>query len=185
MQNTQSAFDELPPHDARQVGRGDWTRFGLFVCAILGLIALVVSGIALFGDRLPTLTEEKLRAAVRRWNESGVRSYTMDLEISGPRAGNVHVEVENGVVIELTRDGQTPRRRATWDVWSVPGQFDMMQEGLRMAADPVGEMQAEEGAQVVVRARFDPDLGYPLAFSQVTLGGGTDFGWKTARFERR
>jgi hypothetical protein len=144
-----------------------------------------MAAIYVFGDRLPQLTEQRLQAAIRQWDESGVESYVMDLEISGMRAGKVHVEVKNGIVIGLVRDGQTPRQRRTWDAWSVPGQFDMMQRGLEIASDPVGELQAARGAEVVVRAEFDQQLGYPVAFSQVTLGGGPEFAWKTVRFERR
>jgi hypothetical protein len=119
-----------------------------------------------------------------RWEESGVRSYVMELEITGLRAGNVHVEVKNGSVVDLDR-GATPPPRRTWDVWSVPGQFDMIRRGLEIAENPQREMQAEQGTQVVVRGKFHPELGYPLGFSQITLGGGTEFGWRTVRFERK
>jgi hypothetical protein len=181
----QSGPADAPTVEPREVTRSDWKRFATFIAAAGIVIAAVVAGIALFGNRLPILTRERLQAAVRLWKERDVASYVMDLEITGQRAGQVHVEVKNGVVVNLERDGQTPRQRRTWDVWSVPGQFDMMQQGLRAVDDPVGQMQAEEGAQVVVRAEFDPELGYPVAFSQVTLGGGPEFGWKTVRFQQR
>jgi hypothetical protein len=151
-----------------------------------GLVVLaVVGGVALLGDRLPLLTEQSLAAAQERWDQSGVKSYMMDIEISGQRAGDVHVEVRNGVVTKLARDGRAPRERRTWDVWSVPGQFDMLERGLKIAADPAGELQAPRAAQVVVRASFHPQLGYPIAFSQVMLGGGPEFGWRIVRFEKR
>jgi ABC-type uncharacterized transport system permease subunit len=185
MEPDRSNSHEPATAEPSQVARGDWKRFAVFLGGVVLLIAAVAVGIALFGDRLPTLTEERLQAAVRRWNEGDVDSYVMDLEITGQRAGKVHVEVQNGVVVELQRDGQTPAQRRTWDVWSVPGQFDMMQQGLDIAVDPVGNLQAQQGTQVVVRATFDAQLGYPLAFSQVTLGGGPEFGWKTVRFERK
>jgi hypothetical protein len=114
-----------------------------------------------------------------------VESYVLDLEITGRRAGTVHVEVDQGRVTGITRDQQPLRERRTWDAWSVPGQFDTMRVGLKAAEDPAGQLQLREGTQVVVRAAFDSELGYPLGFRQVTLGGGMEFGWKTVRFERR
>jgi hypothetical protein len=185
MQANSAGHDGSSEVHARDAGRADWQRFAIFVVGVGILLLAAILGIYFLGDRMPTLTEQGLNAAIDRWTESGIESYVMDLRISGARAGNVHVEVKNGVVIELVRDGQTPRQRRTWDVWSVPGQFDMMQRGLEIAADPQREMHAERGAQVVVRAEFDPRLGYPRAFSQVTLGGGPEFAWKTVRFEQR
>lgn len=177
--------EEFSESHIEPAARSDWKRFAAFIAGAAVIILAVVMGIALFGNRMPLLTEDELEAAVERWEKSDVRSYVIDLEISGRRAGNVHVEVQNGVVVELNRDGETPRERRTWDVWSVPGQFDMMQQSLDNAKDSAGQLPLNKGTQVVIRAKFDPELGYPIAFSQVTLGGGTEFGWKTVRFERR
>ena len=167
------------------VGRADWRRFALFLGAASVVILAVVAGVVILGDRLPPLTSNRLEEAIDRWDKSGVRSYIMDLEITGQRAGEVHVEVVNGIVTRATRNNQPLGENRTREVWSIDGQFDMMRRGLEIANDPAGEMQLQSGAQVVVRARFDAELGYPRAFSQVTLGGGTEFGWKTVHFERR
>jgi hypothetical protein len=167
------------------VGRADWRRFALFLGAAAVAILAVAGGVVILGDRLPPLTDESLEEAVHRWEESGVRSYVMDLEITGQRAGNVHVEVVNGVVTDATRNLRPLGESRMREAWSVPGQFDTLRRGLEIASDPAGELQLKRGTQVVVRARFDPELGYPRAFSQATLGGGTEFGWKTVRFERR
>jgi hypothetical protein len=180
-----NGFADDSESPVQPVGHADWRRFALFLAAAAALILAVVAAVVVLGDRLPPLTDDTLEAAMDRWDASGVDNYALDLEITGQRAGKVHVEVVNGVVTGATRNDQQLGESRTREVWSVPGQFDMMRRGLEIASDPAGELQLRRGTQVVVRARFDSELGYPRAFSQATLGGGTEFGWKTVRFERR
>ncbi len=154
----------------------------LMAAAVIGLVALAV---VLFGNRMPELTEDDLQAAVARWNEDGPKSYDLELELEGARPGTVQVEVRGGVVVAMQRDKQTPRRRATWDVWSVPGQFDTMLRELEMAENPNREMGAPQGTRWLLRAEFDPEFGFPRGFQRVVLGGGPEVSWRVTRFEAK
>lgn len=152
----------------------------LFVALIVGLI-VVLQVFAV--RRIPELTEPLLEAAEKRWQENGPESYDLDLEISGAQPGVVHVEVRDGVVTTMTRDGVEPEQRRTWDVWTVPGQFEMIERELEMAADPEHEMQAPAGTRLRLRAEFDPEYGYPRQFDRMVYGGGEpEVYWQVTNF---
>jgi hypothetical protein len=108
----------------------------------------------------------------------------MDLEIRGAQPGIVHIEVRNGIATAMTRDGRVPPQR-TWDVWSVAGQFDMLERELELAEDPEHEMQAARGTQLTLRCEFDAKLGYPRRYHRYVSGGGPEVYWRVTRFVAR
>ncbi len=154
------------------------TALGLIVGAGLAGLALLVA----FRDTTPELTEASFQAAQRRWDERGPQSYDMDLTIEGNRPGPVHVEVREGKVTHMTRDGVEPKQRRTWDVWSVPGQFETIGLELDKAADPVEGFAAPAGSRMVQRALFDPQYGYPVKYRRIILGSNLELHWRVTKF---
>ncbi len=152
---------------------------GTFVALAVWLVILGV----FFRDVLPEVTRSELDAAADRWQQNGPHSYNMDLVLSGRRAGTVHVEVRDGVVTAMTRDGKTPRQRRTWDYWSVPSQLDTIEQDLQSAANAEGGFGAPAGSKVVLRARFDHELGYPQRYQRFILDTPLDVEWRVTRFE--
>jgi hypothetical protein len=128
------------------------------------------------------LTSETLAAAEMRWREHGPKSYTLDLKLGGVRPGNVHLEVRDGQVADMTRDGVTPSQRRTWDAWTVDSQFDMIETELAGAAHPERAFGAPPDARVVQRADFDPQLGYPRKYERFVLGTALEISWETVDF---
>lgn len=147
-----------------------------------GLVAVVVL-ITLVRDNTPLLTQAEFDTAEDRWRMHGPKSYNLDLAIGGKRAGRVHVEVRNGEVTQMLRDGVEPRQKRTWDVWSVPGQFETIEIELDSAADPVAGFQAPLGSRVIQRAVFDPHYGYPRRYSRDVIGTDMEVAWETVKFE--
>lgn len=147
---------------------------GLSIVAVLALLFVFARG------TLPLLTEEALTAAIQRWNERGPKSYRLEISISGERSGSVQIEVRDGEPVSLVRDGRTPARH-TWDFWTVPGQLDAIQGEL------TGNTQAMFGvpnhAQVIQRAEFDAELGYPRKYQRYVLGKSFETGWEIVKFE--
>ena len=158
--------------------------FGMVLVAAV-LVGGVVGLILVFRDPLPALTAETLAAAEATWAQQGPRSYDLDLRLGGATPGRVYVEVRNGQVVKMTRDGRSPAQRRTWDVWTVEGQFAMIRRELELAADPQQEMQAEAETRLVLRAAFDPQWGYPLRYRRVVLGQGPQVSWEVLRFSVR
>jgi hypothetical protein len=156
------------------------------VAFVLTSIALAVVCVALaleyfVAERLPELTEEKLRAAMTLWQKAGPASYDMDIELRGVRPGQVHVEVRNKEVELETRDGRTPGRW-TWDTWSVPGLFDTLSQDLDIAQDPEQQIQAAPGTTWRPRCEFDPRLGYPQRYHRL-VSGGPEVYWRVTAFQ--
>lgn len=158
----------------------------------LAIAVVVLLGLALGGalaielfvvERLPELSEAKLAAAEKLWEQKGPKSYDLDLTIEGAQPGVVHVEVRNGVTTAMQRDGLAPQQRRVWDVWAVPGMFETIERELDLAADPQHEMDASAGATVDLRAEFDSTYGYPARFHRIMFGGGPEVYWKVTSFE--
>ncbi|MGD9647330.1 MAG: DUF6174 domain-containing protein [Pirellulales bacterium] len=153
--------------------------------AALVLLVLAIAWSA--RDPLPRLTDETLAAAMSRWDEFGPRNYDLDLVLSGAQTGNIHIEVRDGEVTNMTRDGHTPVQRRTWDFWSVPNQMAMIAEDLSSAeGDPQRAFGVSDRGQVVLQAEFDPQLGYPRRYRRQVLGTTTNtIEWRVTRFTPR
>ena len=153
---------------------------GLAVGGILGIVAALQFFVA---QRSPELTEESLAAAEKLWERNGPASYDLDVEIRGNQPGLVHVEVRQGQVTAMQRDGVTPKQERVWVVWSVPGQFDTLERELELAADPGHEMQAQSGTQLSIRCEFDETFGYPRQYHRLVFGGGAEVYWRVTKFQ--
>jgi hypothetical protein len=150
----------------------------------MGVLLAIVVLIQLFvAQRIPALTEATLNAAEQRWAQHGPADYVMDLELAGATPGSVHVEVRGGQAVAFTRDGHTPSQRRTWEVWTVPGQFDMIARELELAEDPVHEMQAQAGTRLDLHCEFDSQYGFPRVFHRITYGGGPEVYWRVVKFQ--
>ena len=156
-----------------------WVSFGLIVL-LIALLAVVRTMIA---RRIPELTDARLDAALQRWNSHGPEDYRLEVQIEGLRPGDVSVEVQQGKVVKMTRDGRTPSQRRTWDVWSVPGMFDMIERELELAEDPAGEMDLAQDTRLWLRCEFDSQYGCPVEFHRAVFGGGPEVYWRVVRFE--
>jgi hypothetical protein len=167
-----------------------WRRRRLFVFGLLvglvgvmALAAIVSAVVVSWQDRAPRLTRADYEAAAKRWEANGPASYNLDLELAGRRGGKIHVEVRDGEVTRMTRDGIQPMQKRTWYYWSVPGQFDTIEQELDMARDAAASYGMPAGAEVAMWAEFDPKYGYPRRFDRVLLGADIEVHWKVTRFE--
>jgi Family of unknown function (DUF6174) len=158
----------------------------LVLGAVLGLVVAAFVGIVLamwFGrNPLPPITRADLEAAKERWDKNGPTSYNIDLMLGGKRPGPIHVEVRGGEVTAMTRDGVTPSQRRTWVYWTVPEQFETIRADFDSAEakQPFG---APPGTKTIMRAEFDPELGYPKKYQRQVLGTDLDVQWEVTRFE--
>lgn len=169
--------------ETRAASRGPALILGIAVGTLVTLALAAAVAVVLFRDNTPRLTRAEYERAWARWEEHGPASYDMDLELAGNRPGKVHVEVRDGQVTHMVRDGVEPSQRRTWDYWSVPGQFDTMGQELDMAEQPAKSFGASGAAQVVMWAEFDPSFGYPTRYDRVVLGADLETHWKTTRFQ--
>lgn len=151
---------------------------------ILAIYALVNTVLSF--DVMPNLTQEAFEAAEKKWLESGPRSYVLDIERKGAWPGIVHVEVEKGVTTAMTLNRKQPSDSRTWDVWAIPGLFDLIDREFEMAEDPEQEMEASKGTRIILRATFDPKDGHPTGFQRAVRGGNApEVFWKVINFESK
>lgn len=149
--------------------------------AVAALLALLIVAVLLLRNPTPPLTHAAFDAALARWEAQGPASYDLDVVISGRQPGSVHVEVRDGTVTRMTRDGRSPSQRRTWDYWSVPSLFEMIRTDMESAAGaghPGGD-----GQQLSLRAVFDPQWGYPQVYQRHALGIQQTAEWRVIRFD--
>ncbi len=142
-------------------------------CVVLAVEFFVV-------ERIPLLSQAELDGAQKLWQEHGPLSYDMDIEIRGARPGSVHINVKNRVPMAETRDGRVPPEH-TWETWTVPGMFDMLEKDMEIAENPEQAIQAEPGTTWLLRCEFDPQLGIPRRYHRI-VSGGPEVYWRVTRF---
>jgi hypothetical protein len=167
----------------KRAWRGRPLLLGVVVGLLGGLLAAAAVIFVAGSQRTPRLTRADYEQAAKRWEDMGPASYDLDVELGGRRAGLVHVEVRDGEVTRMTRDGHLPMQKRTWYYWSVPGQFDMIEEELDMKERPPVSFGTAGAAKVELWGEFDPKYGYPLRFDRVALGTDNEVHWKDTRFE--
>jgi hypothetical protein len=153
------------------------------VVLLAAVVGVAVSLQLFVANRIPDLTAEALDDAESRWQDRGPASYDVDFEIRGAQPGDVHVEVRDGEVVAMSRNGVTPKQPRTWAYWSVPGRFEEIVREIELAEDPEHEMNANAGTRILLRCDFDPALGYPRTFHRMIFGGGPEVYWHVTRFE--
>ncbi len=174
---------ELPEGaKARRRLKSGWVVLGVAV----GLMGSCVVGLYVIGKpavpAAPVLTWERLEAAERQWQAKGPRSYKLEVEVRGAQPGHVVLQVQNGEVIAMSRDGATPRQRRTWDYWTVPNQFGILRTDLENAGQ-AAKVFGADSETAVLRAQFDSEYGYPIRYERLALGGMGEMRWQITRFE--
>ncbi len=180
MNDIDNGAADTPAPRRRMRARG--IILGIVAGAALALVAVLVFTLAT-RNRAPRLTQEAYEQAAERWDAKGPANYNLDLEITGNRTGQIHVEVRDGLPVRMTRDGVQPRQERTWFVWTVPGQFDTIAQELEMARDPAASFDSPQASQVVQWAEFDSEYGYPLRYDRVVMGAPFETHWRTVKFE--
>jgi hypothetical protein len=189
------SYPELPPADrappdggaeaARLVSPRPLFPRALMIGAIVAVLAIAAVLILLrflVAERIPDLTADRLESARQRWENEGPPSYNLDIEIRGKQPGTVHVEVRDRTVTAEARDGRpTPER--TWDYWTVPGLFDMLDRELELAEDPQHELQAGTGTMLRLRCEFDDHFGFPQRFHRHSTGDAPELYWRVTSFQ--
>jgi len=181
--NNQHASNDgpLPRRPRRRVSAAALT-LGLGAGVVMALVAILVVAIARRGPIVPVIKRDDLARAERLWDDQGPASYNMDLTIGGRQPGVVHIEVRDGKVTQMTRDGVTPSQSRTWEYWTVPEQFETIRQDFD-SAETAGGFGAPPGTQTILKAAFDPRFGYPRRYERYVLGTNLDVEWAVTRFE--
>lgn len=170
--------DDPARQPTKRSRRGLWIALG----AALGLLAGLY-----FALRQPAepLTAERLARARELWTSGGPATYSLELELAGAVRDRRRIEVRDGAVVGMTTDGVEVPRQA-WAYWTVDGLFDFLETELGNARSPQRAYGVADPKLVVLRARFDPELGYPEYFLRHvmgTAGGRRDTAWTVVAFE--
>jgi hypothetical protein len=152
----------------------------------LGLLGSCVAGLYWFNRPAepppPVLTQQRLDEAWRRWREHGPDSYHLEVVVQGDVGGKVVLDVRDGEVISMSRDGRTPSQKRTWVYWTVPNQLGVLETDLSHAQNAPRGFERET-SPAVLRAEFDSEYGYPSRYRRESLGGMGAMSWQITRFE--
>jgi hypothetical protein len=90
-------------------------------------------------------------------------------------------------VTRVTHDGRALKEVASAH-WSVDALFEIITRDLENAADPRRVFGVDDPDQVLLRAEFDPEFGYPRKYQRFVIGtgrapGAGEMRWEVSRFE--
>ena len=128
------------------------------------------------------LTAAGLDKARARWRVRGPASYELEVQMGGALTDRRLISVRDGQVVDMTIDARAASR-SSWEYWSVEGMLDFLETELSNAADPPPGLGVTDPSQIVLRATFDIELGYPTHFFRHILGRQQGTEWKVVRFE--
>ena len=138
---------------------------------MLGILAVV--GAASGCGRGQEVTPEAIAQAKQLWTKAGIRDYDLEWTVAGAQSNHYYVTVRGGEVRKVESMLPDGRRIVlkSFDTryFSVDGLFLTMADyvALLKKDQPAGESKA---AQVVMRFKPDPKLGYPQWFRRDVMG---------------
>jgi hypothetical protein len=148
-----------PGFEARRIGR----------FALAAVVAAAVAGCS----RGEPVTADSLAAARQTWGRAGIRDYQLEWKATGASPAHYLVTVRDGAVARIT--SRTPD--GSWievhpaepRFYGVDGLFTTIADELAQlkTGHPFGQ---PADATVVMRASFDPKLGYPISYHRDVLG---------------
>jgi Family of unknown function (DUF6174) len=138
------------------------------------LAVSVLSAVAAAGcSQGEAVTADSLATARAAWTRAGIRDYQLEWQASGTNSAHYIVTVRNGVVTNIeskTSQGDwITAHPAEPRFYSVDGLFTTIADELaQLKTDrPFGQPRE---SKIVMRARFDPKLGYPLSYHRDVMG---------------
>lgn len=141
-----------------------------------GLLATLILAGWRSGERLPAIDMAAMEQASARWDAAAPASYDLHVLLSGPREQQVEIEVRQRNVTSLLLDGVAPRQQRTWDYWSVPGLFDIIEADLTRAdKSPPGRVR--------LFGEFDETYGYPGRYRRIESSAMSNAEWTVTRFD--
>ena len=150
------------------------------VLLMLAAFVLGITGAILWmREPMAPLTRERLAAARERWRSARVAAYEIRYAMLG---SNYVVHFRDGIVSEATVNGKTPTS-GDWRAYGVEGLFATLAQELENAADPAGPFAG--GKQVIMRVRFNRELGYVERYLRSSGGHGRGALIEVIEFERR
>ena len=152
---------------------------------LLGLAALgglLVALLVLRSNAAPELQAQDLAAARARWSQHGPADYEIILQMGGALTDRRRIVVRDHQVVDMTVNDRAASE-SSWAFWSVDGLFTFLEEEIRNKEDPVPGLGVSDPRQIVLRARFDTELGYPIYFLRHLLGRQQGTEWEVVAFE--
>jgi hypothetical protein len=160
---------------------------GLIIAAVVLLLPSAVIGYWLLTleEDVSLLKRSDYEAAVRKWDDSGIMSYDLDLAFSGgDQIRYIHLEVRDGQVTECLQNGQSPSNKANWDDWTINKQFAMIGDDLNKAERP-GGFAVRSNVTITLHADFDPEYGFPRSYWRKARGNTPlQSKWRVVEFKR-
>jgi hypothetical protein len=133
-----------------------WYFVILVVLTLLSITALVMFNLG------QQLKPEQLAQAQALWNDKGPRDYNMVYTLNGSTTGTYRVQVRQGKVVSVIRDGQSVEKRL-YVYSSMPALFEFIEDFLKQDAEPGRR-------RTFTKAVFDPQDGHLKHYVRRVMG---------------
>ncbi len=160
--------------DAGQASKSPSRRQMLVFVGVIAIfvLALLIQTYLYFArpatPKIPVLTLDEFNRAKQTWESRDIKNYNLDLGFGGgSNHEEVHLEVRDGKVTVVTRNGKPPAQQRAREEWTVPNQFEMIAQDLEKSRTGFGTRQ---GVEIELHGEFDPELGHPKQYERRRQG---------------
>ena len=170
-------------HGGRTQKASGWLPWILLVvgCLTFGGITGLFLAVA---QRPPILVLEEFDEARKRWDETRVPNYRIEIVVEGAQPATYTVEVRDGVAINANRNGNPLTQSRTFATWSVDGMFGTMESDVVNLETQTKKSKDGGGSPtLMLRAEFDRHYGYPKRYFRADWQRNLETSWTVTRFE--
>lgn len=174
-------LDMPRPPALRNLQRGILLGIALVIMVTLSTLIAVR---LLRGPRSPVLTRSDLEQAWETWQARGPSSYEIEISVTGIQAATYRVQIQDGQLVEASRNGTPLPSRPRHATWSVPGMFDTIRADL--ANQEAFQAGNTSKPQLSLRAEFDTRLGVPRRYQRMeqrSRASNSIVTWEVTKFE--
>jgi hypothetical protein len=150
---------------------------------IAGAIAAYMLSGRIRAKSLPVLNRARFDDAWQSWQAKGPDSYTISIQVEGRQPAVYTCTVQNGEVVLATRNDRPLTQVRTMGTWSVPGMFDTIEYDVRVIEGEDLTEQQRAVTDLLLRAKFDEEFGYPSQYMRSDFAMKTTTRWTVTDFE--
>lgn len=149
---------------------------------LAGLLAVTVFSGKVRSQALPELSRKRFDSAWETWQASGPASYQITIKVEGRQPAEYKAVVHEGRVVQATRNQYPLTQQRTMGTWSVPGMFDTIEYDVRVIEGENMTEQQRAAADLLLRAEFDSQYGYPAKYLRSDFAMKTTTRWQVTEF---
>jgi len=152
---------------------------------VLFLVLSLVVWCVLFRSTLAPIDREHFDQSWKRWRESNIQNYDLQLTTSSSEDHLYDLKVRDGAITSVALDGEARQSGRAFQAFTIDGMFEIIDRDLSNN-EQIEAGNVQQGQAVLsLRGEFDSENGYPKRFLRFDPASRTDASWQIEAFEAK